>query len=332
MKKLLWGLLLSTCVSSSVIAGGSMTTDSATSTKMVVDMPAPQVTKYYKFDKQSFVNYFSGKVSSLQTLNCPKDSLLQEAGLSNTQRNWTAASYLDTKTTLTYSFDFANCSISAYQTNYDSNPKSLSPIDALATAKAFIVNLPLYSSISAMLGEPVIVWAYGNNMPYYSEKISARPIPDTTGDYIDADMNTNYSVIFPYKIDGKDVYGQYGNKMGVNMEVGANGVTSFSAQLLFPSGNMKKARRMTNAQMLSYINRGWNNQYRGNKSSVTLSSPKPIYVFMQDWRNGKSTNYLLTATLLPSSTLLDMNSPYSFYEMVVSDYVFANMNLNQYPR
>jgi hypothetical protein len=168
-------------------------------------------------------------------------------------------------------------------------------------------------------------------MPYYSEKMSPIQIMDTW-DYIDADMNTNYSIVFPYKIDGKDVYYQYGSRMGITMEIWANGVTSFNVQLLFPSGTMKNARRMTTAQMLSYITRGWNNQYRGNKSSVTLSASKSIYVFVQDWRNGKNTNYIASATLLPSSTLLDISNPYGFYEMIVADYVFANTNLSQYAR
>jgi hypothetical protein len=72
--------------------------------------------------------------------------------------------------------------MSAYQMNYDQNaPKTLSPADALATAKAFIASLPLYSSISSMIGDPVIVGGYGNSipMPYYSEKMSPIQIMDT---------------------------------------------------------------------------------------------------------------------------------------------------------
>jgi hypothetical protein len=113
--------------------------------------------------------------------------------------------------------------MSAYQMTYDQTNYQtvVRQSDAIATAKAFVKAMPLYNTLSLMLGEPVIVGAYKNGGPVMYSKTSVDMMTQNTGDYIDADEYTSYSIVFPYVINGKEVYYQYGSRMGISVEITA---------------------------------------------------------------------------------------------------------------
>jgi hypothetical protein len=53
---------------------------------------------------------------------------------------------------------------------------------------------------------------------------------DTGGDI--APEYTSFSILYPYLINGQEVRDQYGNRVGIQLEVSADGVMSVNARLL----------------------------------------------------------------------------------------------------
>jgi hypothetical protein len=53
---------------------------------------------------------------------------------------------------------------------------------------------------------------------------------DTGGDLVPE--YTSFSILYPYLINGQEVRDQYGNRVGIQLEVSADGVMSINARLL----------------------------------------------------------------------------------------------------
>lgn len=232
------------------------------------------------------------------------------------------------------SYDLVYCNFNGYTINADyNNLKPISEETAITTAKTFLASSFIKDLLGDKIGEPIVTSKYSNGSPMpIDARISSAPSMPVSPDYIDKDEFTNITVMFPYVVNGQKVYSNYGGRMGVTVEVTDKGVMSYNGQMLTLSDNKKDAKPMTNLEFINYIKRGGNSPYYGTKSTVVLSAPERVYTIVNDWRNNKSTNYLATATLFSSSTSLDEYQPWNKYEMVITDYKFANTNMTVYPQ
>lgn len=299
-------------------------------------MPIYNAKKTYIFDKKVASKVFADKTASLQEITCPSDVLLKQAWLLGVGgRKWTNVTYEDTDNKLNVSFDMVNCNFSAYTTN-TTDYATLKPISverALAKAKEFINTSFIKDVAGSMIGDPIVSnqYNYGTPMPL-DASISARSeAAPVAPDYIDKDEFTNVTILFPYVIDGKKVYSNYGGRLWITIDVTEKWVTSYYGQLLKVPGVQKDAKPMTQIQFINYVKKGWNNPYWGDKSTVKLWTPERVYTLVQDWRNNKSTTYIASATLFPTTMLTDIYSQQN-YELLVTDFRFANGNLINYPR
>lgn len=297
-------------------------------------MPVYNTKKFYKFDKAAATTLFAEKTASLQQITCPSEVLMKQAWLVWTNRKWTSVTYEDTDAKMNITYDMVNCNFNGYSSN-TADYATLKPITLeqwLAAAKKFIETSFIKDLVWWMLGEPVIMNQYNYAYPMPIDMISSARVTSAPSnvEYIDKDEFTNVTVLFPFVIDGKKVYSNYWGRLGITVEVTERGVNSYYGQLIKLPGEIKDAKPMTSIQFINYIKRGWNNPYRGEKTTVTLWKPERIYTLVQDWRNNKSSTYIASATLFPSTMMTDVYSSLP-YEMIVTDYKFANTNFTPYP-
>lgn len=296
---------------------------------VAVEPPMTMTPKTYKFDTKAALEMFKNKTSTLQQITCPRDVLIRQAGLVGTNKNWTTVSYEDPVSKMYITYDMQGCNFNGYSSDISYGTVKYDPITdaaALAKAKEFLSSPMLKDLITTNLGEPIIVNKYSANGGIMPMPIDSREAP-ANNDYIDADEFTHISIVFPYEINGKRVYSNYGGRAGISVEVTSRWITSYYGQLI-ALGDVKNAKPMLSTQFVSYIKRGWNNPYRGNESTVNLGAGERVYTIINDWRNGKNTNYLATATLFSSDIPLADYQPWQNYEMMISDYLIGNPNIS----
>lgn len=309
-----------------------MSSSDAIATPIAVDpIMAPYSSKkMYKFDAAVLWKFLSGRQTMLQQLTCPTADLLQAAGLTQTSNKWTNVAYTDSDTKLSISYDFVSCNLNGYQTNYDYNAKHATITDAtaIATARQFMNKSRFKDVLKNTTGEPIIVNRYngGMMMPLADGqedgKMVVKPIKAD-------DAFTNISVLFPYVINGKPVYANYGGRVGITIEVTDMWVQNFNGQYInFPWTTVTSKESLTKIELAKYIKKGGNNRYYGKKYSVQLWQPQDVYAIINDWTGGTNTMYLSSAILLPTTLANDeFYAPWSKYEMLVTDYKFGNPNM-----
>jgi hypothetical protein len=62
--------------------------------------------------------------------------------------------------------------------------------------------------------------------------------------------------MFPFSLNGKTIYNQYGNPAGITLEINADGVNSVNAQLLPFKGALRTSDKMGSGDIISFIKRG----------------------------------------------------------------------------
>lgn len=332
MKKIfIWTLLATT------FAIGSAFASEAAAMPVTDAMMMPDTNnKTYKFDTKAVTALLSGTHTELQEITCPRDSILQTLWLLGTlgaNRKWTNLTYEDTVVNMFVTYDLIGCNFNAYANNMEyQNLKPITENKALEYAKAFMENAPFKDVIKSSLGEPIIVAKYNNNGPMpYVQDADSKQAASNDEDYIDTPTYTNISILFPYIINGKKVYYNYGGRAGISVEVTEKWVTSYNGQFIVLPGAWKKAKVMTPEQTIKFVKRGGNNPYYGQKRTVQLNAPERVMVIVNDWKNGKNTLYLASGTRFGSNVAWDDYNPTNLYEMIIVDYGFANPNLNPVP-
>ncbi|MEI7919568.1 MAG: hypothetical protein WCH65_05205 [bacterium] len=120
-----------------------------------------------------------------------------------------------------YNFDIKNCSLRANKVNANySYTKSLTEKQALAFAEAFMKDSYLKDKVYSQLGKPVVVYKSSNGPIYAMAKDSSSSSsslsdividPNDTGDDVVPEY-TSFSIMYPYLINGQEVWEQYGNR------------------------------------------------------------------------------------------------------------------------
>ena len=230
-----------------------------------------------------------------------------------------------------YTFDMRNCSMRGNKKNSTWSNKAVTEKDALAKAKEFMKKSFFKDKVYAKYGDPIVTNKNGNGgiMPYRLESSKVKMDSDIEIDTNDTGVLeaefTSFSILFPYIINDKPVYNTYGNKAGISLEVTADGVTSVNAQLLPFKGAVRSSEKLTNEDIVSFIKRGGNNQYRGNQAEIELQAPERVNVLFNVWRNNVNEMYLSSGIRLGSKVKVDQRNSQT-YEMIISDYKIGNSN------
>jgi len=295
--------------------------------------PVDNGQKTYTFDQDATKKIAEAK-SSLIKVNCDGLQVLKDLGFTQNTSNMFSIGVSDAG--FDYNFDLRNCTLWGSKTNQQFAGKSLTEAQAIATAKAFMWSKYLTQKIFSKYGAPIII-AKNNNGPrpvMYKELNSsmASDAIDLSGIDIDptdtGDVNPEYvsfSILFPYVLNGKAIYNNYGNRAGITLEVSSEGVTSINAQLLPFKWATRNADKMTADDFSSYIKKGGNNQYRGTETKVNLGTPEQILVLFTLRRNNVTETYLSSGIKFTTSLKPDQRTQQP-YEMTLSDYKIGNNN------
>jgi len=285
--------------------------------------------KTYTFDQDATKKVAEAK-SSLIKVNCDGLQVLKDLWFAqNTSKMyslWVSEGDFD------YNFDLRNCSLWGNKTNQQFTGKPLTEQQAIATAKAFMGSKYLTQKIFSKYGAPIVI-AKNNNgpRPMYKE-LSSTTSSVMDGIDIDptdtGDVNPEYvsfSIMFPYLLNGKSIYNNYGNRAWISLEVNAEWVTSMNAQLLPFKWAARNADKMTADDFSSYIKKWGNNQYRGPEEKVNLGKPEAVLVLFTLRRNNITETYLSSGIKFSTSLKPDQRTQQP-YEMTLSDYKIGNNN------
>lgn len=234
----------------------------ATSDQMYVDPYYGQST--YKFDEAATKKMLDG-TSALLQLKCNPKAAINAMGLTNVSDKLFSVGLSDGK--FEYNFDFRNCSLWASNpTSMQDYSKSIKESDAIAKAKDFMQNGFLKGKIYDKLGEAKVLYKNSNQpMPYYDMRAGVKNQADTV-EYSDItiidDSGSNeniekeyysFSIVFPYLVNGKPIYNQWGGPAGVTVEVSANGVMSANVQLLPFVAIKKESEKLSGDEAVAYV-------------------------------------------------------------------------------
>lgn len=290
----------------------------------------------YTFDEAATKKLVEEKWALLQ-LKCNPKAAISAMGLTNISDKLLSVGLSDGN--FEYNFDFRNCSLWANNPNtaWDYS-KSIKETDAIAKAKEFVQNGFLKGKIYDKLGEAKVLYRNSNQpMPYYDMQAGVRNesdavdysdiviVDDPSSDEVIEKEYYSFSIIFPYLVNGKQIYNQWGGPAGLTVEVSANGVMSANVQLLPFVAIKKESEKLTADEAVAYVKRGGNNPFYGVAQEVKLDAPKRAFVLFNLWRNNKSELYLSSGIRFGSSIKPDMWAQQP-YEMVISDYKIGNPN------
>ncbi|MEI6425730.1 MAG: hypothetical protein WCO66_00075 [Candidatus Absconditabacteria bacterium] len=310
---------------------------SAQDAKMGANRVMPPInngSKTYTFDETA-VKTLANQTSSLLRVNCDGLQVLKDLGF--TENTPSIFSLGVSNGDFDYNFDVRNCTLWGSKTNQQWTNSPVTEAQALKFAKDFMASKYLAKKIFSQYGNPIVIAKNNNSVrPMYDGKmggsISAETAVPFSGITIDpndtGDVNPQYvsfSILFPYVIDGKGVYNNYGNRAGITVEVTAEGVSSINAQLLPFKGAIRNADKMTAEDMSTYIKKGGNNQYRGSEETVNLGKPEQILVLFTLRRNNINETYLSSGIKFSTKLKPDQWTQQA-YEMTLSDYRIGNNN------
>ena len=288
--------------------------------------------KTYIFDQEATKKVAESK-SSLIKVNCDGLQVLKDLGFTQNTSNMFSIGVSDAG--FDYNFDLRNCSLWGNKIIQQPTNKSITEAQAIAIAKTFMGSKYLTQKIFSQYGAPIVIAKNNNNpRPMYKELTTSlrSDSVDLSGIVIDAtdtgDVNPEYvsfSIMFPYVLNGKSIYNNYGNRAGITVEVTSDGVTSINAQLLPFKGAVRNAEKMSSDDFSSYIKKGGNNQYRGQEEKVNLGKPEQVLVLFNLRRNNITETYLSSGIKFTTSLKPDQRTQQS-YEMTLSDYKIGNNN------
>lgn len=317
------------------LAGWSTIDVPVTDTKMANPQMMPPVsapTSMYDFD-QAKVKTLVGQNNSLLQVNCNVSAIMKALGFgASTQKLFSIGLEVDG---YEYNFDVKNCSLWANKVNNNYNyTKSLTEQQALAFAEAYMKNAYFKDKVYAQLGKPFILYKNSNGPMYPMMRDStmtnwnkASDIEIDTDDTWDDEVLPEYisfSVMYPYLINGQEVWEQYGTRAGIQLEVTADGVMSANARLLLFKWAKRTSEKLSGDDAVRILNNGGNSPfYSPTSTAVKFAAPQKIFVLFNLWRNNKNYLYLSSGIGLKSDVKQDQYAQQP-YTMVLSDYKIGN--------
>lgn len=289
----------------------------------------PQPTSQYVFDTTA-VKDLVVKNNALLQINCNVTAIMKVLGFwSSTQKLFSVGIESNG---FEYTFDIKNCSLWANKANNTYNySKSLTEQQALDFAAVFMKDSYLKDKVYYQLGTPFIMYRNSNGPMYPLMKDSTATAPsgnDIEIDTTDTDGEVapeyiSFSVMYPYMINGQEVRDQYGNKIGIQLEVTADGVMSANARLLLFKWAKRTSEKITGDDAVRILNNGGNSPAYNLSTPVKLAAPQKVFVLFSLWRNNMNYNYLSSGIGLKSNIKVDQYAQQP-YTMILSDYKIGN--------
>lgn len=283
----------------------------------------------YVFD-QTATKAIMKQESSLLKLNCDGLKVLQSMWFADRAAKmfsvWVEEGEFD------FSFDLRNCSMRWNKRSQNNDYRSLTEKKAFEYAENFIKNPYLKWKIFDQLDKPILLYRNSNSWPYpimkewMSDSEYFSGINIDTSDTWDVEIEyTDFTIIYPYLINWKRVYNQYGGFAGVTLYINSQWVSSINAQLLPFIGAIRKSEKLSETQLIDFVKNWWNNPFWWSSKTVKLDKPQKINVLFSLWRNNVTEWYLSSGIRFWSKVKTD---PYaqSNYEMIISDYKIGNNN------
>ena len=216
-------------------------------------------------------------------------------------------------------------------TNYNYT-KSLTEKEALAFADAFMKTSYLKDKVFNQVGAPIIVYR-NNNGPYYplmkadgtssSMNLSGIEIDDSNTEDIYPEY-TSFSIMYPYMINGQEIWEQYGNRAGIQLEISSDGVMSINARLLPFKAAKRNSEKLSGDDAVRIIKNGGNSPFYGQTpTTIKFNAPEKVLVLFNLRRDNKTYLYLSSGIGLKSDIKVDQRAQQS-YTMILSDYKIGN--------
>lgn len=293
-------------------------------------MPISPSTSQYSFDTTA-VKDLVVKNNSLLQVNCNVAAIMKVLGFGSSSQKLFSVGIESNG--FEYTFDMKNCSLRANKLNNTYNySKSLTEQQALDFATVFMKDSYLKDKVYYQLGTPFIVNKNSNGPMYPMMKDSITTV--TNGNDIEIDTTDtgsdivpeyiSFSVMYPYIINGQEVRDQYGNKIGIQLEVTSDGIMSANARLLLFKWAKRTSEKITGDDAVRILNNGGNSPAYGPSTSIKLAAPQKVFVLFSLWRNNMNYNYLSSGIGLKSSVKIDQYAQQP-YTMILSDYKIGNV-------
>jgi len=290
-----------------------------------IENTAPQ----YSFDEAEVKDLVTQKNILLQ-LKCNGLTILQSLGF------WSAATKIFTvgltEGDYEYTFDVRNCSLRANKSNANYNYiKSITEQEALALADAFMKTNYLKDKVFNQVGKPIIVYKNSNG-PYYplmkaDSSSSSVTLPGIEIDEDDVEdvypEYTSYSIMYPYIINGQEIWEQYGNRAGIQLEVSSDGVMSVNARLLPFKAARRNSDKVSGDDAVRILENWGNTPFYGQTKEITFKKPEKVLVMFNIWKDNKTYMYLSSWIGLKSDVKADQRAQQP-YTMILSDYKIWN--------
>lgn len=293
-------------------------------------VPPIQTTINYAFDK-TWVKNILNQTSTLLQISCNSQSILKSLWFD--QSNKKIFNLWLEEWNFEYNFDIRNCSLRWSRTNntYQYN-KSLTELQALDYASKFIKDPYLKDKVFYQLGKPVILAKNSNNWPYPLYKESMPSSDWNVFSWIEIDNSneeniepqyTSFSIMYPYLLNGKEIYEQYGNKAWITLEVSADWVMSINARLLPFKGISKKSEKLSTDDAVRILENWWNSPFRWQTKEIKFASPEKVIVLFNLRRDNKNLLFMSSGIWLKSNIRPDQRAQQP-YTMILSDYKIWN--------
>ena len=300
-----------------------------TDAKMV--MPPMQTAAQYSFN-ETWVKHLLSQNSSLLQINCNTTAIMKVLGFGSATQKLFSLGLEENG--YEYNFDIKNCSLRANKVNNTYNyTKSLTEKQAMDLADAFMKNSYLKDKVYYQLGKPFVAYKNSNGPMYSMMKDSSRGTEQSVSD-IEIDTTdtggevtpeyTSFSIMYPYMINGQEVWDTYGNKIGIQLEVTADGVMSANARLLLFKWAKRTSEKLSGDDAVRILSNGGNSPFYSQATTpIQLKAPQRVFVLFSLWRDNKTYQYLSSGIGLKSDTKVDQYAQQP-YTMILSDYKIGN--------
>ncbi len=286
----------------------------------------------YAFN-ETWVKTLINQKNILLQVNCNSPAILQSLGFGFSTKKlftlWLEEAWYE------YTFDLRNCSLrwNKVNANYSYN-KSLTETEALALADRFMKTSFIKDKVFNQLGKPFVIYKNSNG-PYYpikKEGIWYRADTVLTGIEIDdsdeedvAPEYVSFSIMYPYVINGQEVWEQYGNRAGIQLEVTADGVMSLNARLLPFKWAKRNSEKLSGDDAVNIL-KNWGNSPFYGQSPITINfaAPQKVLVLFTMQKDNKNYLYMSSGIWLKSDVKQDRWAQQS-YTMILSDYRIGNI-------
>lgn len=279
---------------------------------------------------ETWVKQLIDQKNTLLQLNCDGEAILRSLWFGTSLKKlfsiWIEEWWYE------YNFDIKNCSLrwNKVQANY-TYTKSLTESQALAFATTFMQTSYLKDKVFYQLGKPFVLYKNSNGpvYPLVKEATSTRDEvtdieidPNDTGNDIVPEY-TSFTIMYPYLINGQEVWEQYGSRVWLTLEVTADGVMSLNARLLPFKVAKRNSEKVWSTDAVRILKNWGNSPFYGNPTTVKFTVPQKVLVLFNLWRDNKNYLYLSSWIGLHSALKVDQRAQQP-YSMILSDYKIGN--------